>query len=375
MNRAAGVLLAAATVSVLFGQPFVALPAALVALAAAWILDPPAVRAGLRVGIVLAIVFAAAVTAAVVAWAQGAERGLVNGGLVAMRLLVLTAAASVLVRAVDAEALLRLAERLRMRRLGLVMGLALNSLPRIAEAAGEVWTAHLVRSPRAFDRVRRLPGVGEVLLAHTARIAEEAAAAAALRGHSALTRPGVELGSAVRTVVVTGPSNGGKTRSVIGLARRLAERGCGVSGFVQPAELEDGRKVGFRVRDLRTGDEAVVARAAPLGEGLHGTRFVFREEGFTLARAALGRVAPGSVLIVDELGPIELRGEGHMPAVRAALALPGLAAAVLVVRRPLVPALLAALEATDAVIIDVEEHGEAAAEAIIEALGLDRQFE
>lgn len=373
MNRAAGVLLAVATVSVLFGQVSVAVPAALVALAAAWILDPPAVRAGLRVGIVLAIVFAAAVTAAVVAWAQGAERGLVNGGLVAMRLLVLTASASVLVRAVDAEGLLRLAERLGMRRLGLVLGLALNSLPRIAEAAGEVWTAHLVRSPRAFDRVRRLPGVGEVLLAHTARIAEEAAAAAALRGHSALTRPGVELGSAVRTVVVTGPSNGGKTRSVIGLARGLAELGCGVAGFVQLAEREDGRKVGFRVRDLATGDETMIALAAAPGEGQYGTRFVFREEGFALARAALGRAAPGSVLIIDELGPVELRGEGHMPAVRVALALPELAAAVLVVRRPLVPALLAALEATDAVIVDVEEHGETAAEAITDALGLDRR--
>ncbi|HSO23105.1 MAG TPA: nucleoside-triphosphatase [Chondromyces sp.] len=373
MNRAAGVLLAAATVVVLFGRPPIAVPAALVALTAAWILDPPAVRAGLRVGVVLAIVFAAAVTGAVVAWAEGPGRGLENGGLVAMRLLVLTAAAAVLVRAVDAEALLRLAERLRFRRLGLVLGLALNSLPRIAEAAGEVWTAHLVRSPRLLDRLRRLPGVGEVLLAHTARIAEEAAAAAALRGHSALTRPGVELGSAVRTVVVTGPPNGGKTAAMAELASRLAEQGRAVAGFVQLGELEDGRKVGFRVRDLGSGAEAVVARLAPRGEGRYGTRFVFHEVGFDLARAALARAGAGAVVIVDELGPVELRGEGHMPAVRAALALPGLAAAVLVVRRPLVPALLAALEATDAIIVDVEEHGGGAAEAIIEALGLDRR--
>jgi nucleoside-triphosphatase THEP1 len=230
-----------------------------------------------------------------------------------------------------------------------------------------------VRSPRLLDRLRRLPGVGEVLLAHTARIAEEAAAAAALRGHSALTRPGVELGSPVRTVVVTGPPNGGKTEAMAELASRLAEQGRAVAGFVQLGELEDGRKVGFRVRDLGSGAEAVVARLAPRGEGRYGTRFVFHEEGFDLARAALARAGAGAVVIVDELGPVELRGEGHMPAVRAALALPGLAAAVLVVRRPLVPALLAALEATDAVIVDVEEHGRGAVEAIINALGSDRR--
>ena len=370
MNAVAAVLLATATGVVLFGEPASAVAALVAALAAAWILDPPAVRAGLRFGVVLGIAFAASVTAAVVAWAEGPMRGLENGGLVLMRLLVLTAAAAVLVRSVDAEALLRLAERMGMRRLGLVLGLALNSLPRIAEAAGEVWTAHTVRHPRTLDRLRRLPRVGEVLLAHTARIAEAAAAAASLRGHTALTRPGAELGSAVRTVVVTGPSNGGKTEAVTDLAKGLQQRGRGVAGFIQIGELEHGRKVGFRVRDLATGDEAEVARLDPRGEGQFGTRFAFFEAGFALARAALGRAAPGAVVIVDELGPVELRGEGHMPAVRRALESPGLAGVVIVVRRPLVPALLAALEATDAVVVDVEDHADRAREAIVKALGM-----
>ncbi len=69
-------MLGAAAVVVLFGQPVYALWAALVALAAAWVLDPPAVRAGLRFGVVFAIIFAASVTAAVVAWAEGPEKGI-----------------------------------------------------------------------------------------------------------------------------------------------------------------------------------------------------------------------------------------------------------------------------------------------------------
>ena len=227
MNRFAAVLLATSVVVVLFGPPLYAAWGALIAIVVAWILDPSALRAGLRFGAVLGIVFAASITAAVVTWAAGPQRGIELGGMVLLRLLVLTVAAAVLVRAVNAETLLRLTKRAGLERLGLVLGLSLNSLPRLAQAAADVWTASRVRSDSAAARLRRLPGVGEVLLAHTARIAEEAAAAASLRGHSALTRPGNSLQTPVRVVVVTGPGNGGKTETAIALVEELRRRGCG----------------------------------------------------------------------------------------------------------------------------------------------------
>ena len=366
----AALMLAIATGVVLFGSPLWAAWAALIAVAAAWYLDPPAVRVGLRVGVVLAVVFAASVTAAVVAWAEGPERGLTVGGTVLLRLLVLTLAAAVLVRRVDAEALLRLTKRLGFERLGLVLGLALNALPRIAEASGDVWTAYTMRSRGLFDRLRRLPGLGEVLLAHTARVAEEAAAAASLRGHSALTRPRIDLPSPVPMVIVTGPTDGGKTEAVLALSERLQSEGVPVAGFVQIGDRESGRKVGFRLRDIATGEEAKLAALGERSEGDFGTRFHFFDEGFRLGREALDRVRPGGVVIVDELGPVELRGAGHMPAVQRAVKTPGIAGAVVVVRRPLVPALLAALEASDAVVIDVEGRGDGAVDDIVSELGL-----
>ena len=371
MKHAAAVLLVVTTAVVLFGDPLYAAWAALIVIATAWILDPPALRAGLRFSALVAIVFAASITAAVVAWAAGPQRGIELGGMVLLRLLVLTVAAAFLVRSVNAEALLRTTEKLGFERLGLVLGLALNLLPRLAEAASAVWTASRVRHEGAVARLRRLPGLGEVLLAHTARIAEEAAAAASLRGHSTLTRPGSVLKSTIRVVVVTGPSSGGKTEAVVGVSELLRSSGVPIAGFVQPAEFADGRTIGFRIRDVASGEEAVLATLRERHEGDFGTRFRFADEGFRLGREALSRASSSAVVIVDELGPVELRGQGHMPAVREALAVDGLRASIIVVRRALVPTLLAELEASDAIVVDVETEGKGASQKIFDALAIE----
>lgn len=368
MNRVAGLFLAVSTGVVLFGPPLYAVWCALVAITVAWILDPPALRTGLRMGVVLGIFFAASITAAVVAWAEGPERGMAIGGMVLLRLLVLTVTAAILVRSVDAEALLRFSRGLGLERLGLVLGLALNSLPRIAEAASEVWTAAKVRKDGVVARLRMLPGLGEVLLAHTARIAEEAAAAASLRGHSALTRPTGSIRIPARVVVVTGPSGGGKTVAAIAVAEKIRAAGAPVVGFAQPGEFEDGEKTGFRLRDLQTGEEAVLASLGDRADGEFGTRFRFSDDGFQLGRQALARVTRGSVVVIDELGPVELRGKGHMPSVRQALAQPELAGVVIVVRRALVPSLLADLGASDAQVVDIGYVGEGAVDSIVDAL-------
>jgi branched-subunit amino acid transport protein len=57
-----------------------------------------------------------------------------------------------------------------------------------------------------------------------------------------------------------------------------------------------------------------------------------------------------------------------MPALRRAIATPGLAAVVLVVRRQLVPSLLAALVTTEVAIVDVEQDPSTAVDRVLAAL-------
>jgi nucleoside-triphosphatase THEP1 len=197
--------------------------------------------------------------------------------------------------------------------------------------------------------------LAEVLLAHTLKIADEAAGAAALRGHAGLVRPrNATLECPAPVIVLTGSPGSGKTTMLRKILRRLDDAGWSVAGLIQPGIFENGAKVGFLVKDLGTGEEAPLARRTSRETGSYGTAFEFDAEGLALARTALESAPRDAILVVDELGPVELRGRGHMPALRRTLASRPPRLLILVVRRHLVPALLGALDAIDARIVDIE---------------------
>ncbi len=155
-------------------------------------------------------------------------------------------------------------------------------------------------------------------------------------------------------VSFVGPSGSGKTPVVEAVVSHFIQRGVSVAGFVQPAIVEDDEKIGFLIRDAASSDVAELARRAAPGEGRHGTSFCFSDRGFELGSRALDRAGPGTILVIDELGPVELRGGGHWPAVERALRTAELGGMVVVVRRTLVPALVEALDAADVVVVDLE---------------------
>ena len=366
--RTAGALLALASVVLAFLRHPVAPVLTLVAaLAAGLVLEPRAVRRAWRLPALLTVLTAAALTAVVVGWATPG-RGLAAGAAVLLRFLALLVLAALAARHVNADSVQQAARRLGMTRLGLAAGLALNALPHLGEAARDAWTALAVRRRRPLPGLVDLPRLAEVMLAHTARVAEEAAAAAALRGHHALARPGAPLPHVPLLVVVTGRPGAGKTPAIRSLAAGLRERGLSVAGFVQIPVWAEGDKGGYLVRDVASGAERTLAVKVGDERGEHGTPFRFEPAGFAFARAALARATAGSVLILDELGPVELRGGGHMPAVRRALARPGLAAVVATVRPALIPSFLSQLAIPSAAIVDVGELAEPVA-ALLDRLG------
>jgi nucleoside-triphosphatase THEP1/energy-coupling factor transporter transmembrane protein EcfT len=358
VKRVGALLVAAAVVLAFIPGPLAPALTLLAALVATLLLEPTAVRRAWRVPTVVAVLLAAVLTGGLVGWVAAPARGLASGGAVLFRFLALLLLAAVASRRVDAEGVQRLAARVGLTRLGLAAGLALNALPHLGEAARDAWTALAVRRQRSRPRLGDLPRLAEVLLAHTGRIAEEAAAAAALRGHHALARPAVPLPRVPLLVVVTGKPGAGKTPAMRAAAAELARRGVAIAGFVQIPVWGEDRKGGYRLQDVATGEECMLAVKVDPARGDHGTPFRFLPAGFAFARRALANTRVGSVLVLDELGPVELRGAGHMPGVRRALASPGLAAVLVTVRPALIPSFLAQLTVPSAVIVNVEAVAE-----------------
>jgi nucleoside-triphosphatase len=168
--------------------------------------------------------------------------------------------------------------------------------------------------------------------------------------------------------VVTGATGSGKTPLVLSVAHELRASGFRIAGFIQPAIVEGGAKIGFSIRDLATGETTDLARRVNEGSGRFGTSFTFFDSGFELGNRALAELEPGSFLIIDELGPVELRGGGHWPAVNRAVRSTMVAGLVVVVRRTLVPALVEALDAADVVVVDLEEEGIQPLRTVLDAL-------
>lgn len=120
-------------------------------------------------------------------------------------------------------------------------------------------------------------------------------------------------------LAITGEPGEGKTTALRELAGALEERGWPVGGVVQVAFGPPHERAGYRLLDLETGDGFPFAHRrqhrAP-GE----LAFAFDPTGWDWARARiLAARRRRSVVLVDEMGRLEARGRGHLPALLAPL--------------------------------------------------------
>ena len=122
----------------------------------------------------------------------------------------------------------------------------------------------------------------------------------------------------VRAVILAGGIGAGKTKTAEAMAAPLRAAGHLVGGVISPRILRDGVTYGYRVRDLLTGKEAPLCSLDP--PGIRFRRFYFSPEGLQFAREAIIRAGgQARVMMVDEVGPWELRGGGFAPALEKAL--------------------------------------------------------
>ncbi len=115
--------------------------------------------------------------------------------------------------------------------------------------------------------------------------------------------------------ILTGAPGSGKTTACCRLEDRARELGLDCAGIICPARFDDGAKAGIDVVDARTRERRSLAELDELPGRLRAGPYRFDDGAVAWGVARLGKACPCDLLIVDEIGPLEMdRGEGWVNA-------------------------------------------------------------
>ncbi len=118
-------------------------------------------------------------------------------------------------------------------------------------------------------------------------------------------------------VVFSGPLRVGKSTVCAEVLARVRRAGLHTAGVLAPPEIVEGEKVGIWLEDADSRERrhlAVAAHLAAEGE-IKTEHWTFNAEVMAWGAETIARACPCDVLVIDELGPLELeRGEGWVAA-------------------------------------------------------------
>lgn len=141
-------------------------------------------------------------------------------------------------------------------------------------------------------------------------------------------------------IVVTGEIGIGKTTVCRKLVELLRNQGHDCGGILTYKAPDQG----IIIEDIESGAVETLASVTNVYDGPRTGKYFFNRQGIEFGVAAINRGAAASVLIVDEIGYLELRGEGFAN-ILGLLKKGKVKDCVLVIRRELLPDFLPQLPA------------------------------
>ncbi|WP_028766017.1 ATP-binding cassette domain-containing protein [Shewanella fidelis] len=115
-----------------------------------------------------------------------------------------------------------------------------------------------------------------------------------------------------KVLIVTGESGSGKTTALAALIKQCQQQQIKLKGMLCPGVMKDGRRFSSDIVDIATGERCLFGHRTGVLDKKTGTRFSFTEAGLALGLQALdhNNFNQGDICIVDEIGPMELGGQG-----------------------------------------------------------------
>lgn len=155
-------------------------------------------------------------------------------------------------------------------------------------------------------------------------------------------------------LVLSGPVHGGKTTFLERSLARWAARGLPFGGFLSVAVTDGNGAKGYDLLDLKDGRRHPYLRREGEPDAERIGPFFFVPSTLERARSIIREAEARELLVVDEVGPLELRGGGLWPALREIVAAPA-RRSLLVVRGEILEDLVAALAPVVPLVFDVRD--------------------
>lgn len=174
-----------------------------------------------------------------------------------------------------------------------------------------------------------------------------------------------------RVFFLTGESRDGKTTLIEGLVKRMDKRGLKSAGLYSPRVMSMDDTIGYDVVDILDGTRVPFLRVTDEKTAESIGRFSIIGEGLEKGLGALDplRTVNCSLVIIDEAGPLEMRGGGWYNGIRRLLTERNVNV-LLVVRESLLNEMIREWDITDAKVFDITAEGtEAIQERILSNIG------
>ncbi len=116
-------------------------------------------------------------------------------------------------------------------------------------------------------------------------------------------------------VLIVGSKNSGKTAFLDFLIQKAFQNKLTVAGFLSRGKLCDGQKNQYFLEDISTGKHYLLANQTPgRSEKIPYGGYFFDPDIFELGNELLIHNLNANLLVLDEFGPLELKGQGFRKA-------------------------------------------------------------
>jgi nucleoside-triphosphatase THEP1 len=110
--------------------------------------------------------------------------------------------------------------------------------------------------------------------------------------------------------IIAGDQREGKTTFLKEVTIKLTTRGTPVEGIMAEGLDKDGERTGFQLVNISNDKSIVLCSVHPKPDWEKTGKYYFNPEGLEFGRKVLNQISADSIVIIDEIGPLEMKGGG-----------------------------------------------------------------